>query len=116
MVYHLAEYRHALAHRIPVYIPPGNVRPNNIDAYNDLEVRMGLALNDLRSEEYERLSAEQSKLLVFQPLVGHSLSEMKTPYYFHPQLMVDFLTVEQLGEKMLLELRNMKYDIIDRCL
>jgi hypothetical protein len=28
------------AHRIPLYIPPGNVRPSDIDAYNDLTRRM----------------------------------------------------------------------------
>jgi hypothetical protein len=105
---YLADYRHALAHRIPVYLPPGNVRPKDVDAYNDLERRMTAALNGLRPAEYERLLAEQSKLLVFQPVVGHSLSEMKAPYYFHPQLLADFLTVEELGEKMLFELQRMK--------
>jgi hypothetical protein len=29
---------------------------------------------------------------------------MKAPYYFHPQLIADFLTVEELGDKMLAEL------------
>ena len=79
------------------------------DAYNDLEIRLGAAINSSQTEEYERLLAEQSKLLVFRPLVGHSLSEMEAPpYYFHPQLVVDFLTVEELGEKMLVELRGAK--------
>ena len=41
---------------------------------------------------------------MFQPIVGHSLTEMKSPYYFHPQLMSDFLTVEELGDKTLAEL------------
>jgi hypothetical protein len=102
---YLADYRHALAHRIPVYIPPGNVRPKDVDAYNDLQLQMNEALNRIRPYEYERLSAEQGKLLVFQPVVGHSLSEMKAPYYFHPQLIADFFTVEELGQKMLTELK-----------
>jgi hypothetical protein len=67
---------------------------------------MADALNSLRPQEYDRLSMEQSKLLVFQPLVSHSLDEMPTPFRFHPQILVDFLTVEELGTKMLDELRR----------
>ena len=104
---YLVDYRHAVAHRIPLYIPPGNVRPEDAAAYNELERRMA-ALNSFHPGEYERLSTEQSKLLVFQPIVGHSLTEMKSPYYFHPQLISDFLTVEELGDKILAELARPK--------
>jgi hypothetical protein len=34
---YLADYRHAVAHRIPLYIPPGNVRSKDVDAYNELQ-------------------------------------------------------------------------------
>jgi hypothetical protein len=105
---YLADYRHALAHRIPMYIPPGNVRPKDVETYNDLMTRMNEALDSRRLQEYGRLSAQQSKLLVFQPIIGHSLKEMEAPYFFHPQLLVDFLTVEELGEKMLVELRTFR--------
>jgi hypothetical protein len=105
---YLADFRHAVAHRIPLYIPPGGVRSKDVDAYNELEQRMAAALNRFRPDEYERLSAEQSKLLLFQPIVGHSFTEMKSPYYFHPQLISDFLTVEELGDKMLAELARPK--------
>ena len=44
------------------------------------------------------------KLFSFQPLMCHSFTEMGAPYAFHPQLIADFLTIEQLGEKMLAEL------------
>jgi hypothetical protein len=90
------------------YIPPGSVQSKDVDAYNELERRMAAALNSFRPDEYERLSAEQSKLLVFQPIVGHSFTEMKSPYYFHPQLISDFLTVAELGDKMLAELARPK--------
>lgn len=103
---YLADYRHALAHRIPLYIPPGNVRPSDIDAYNDLTRRMNEVIRDV--DEYERLLTDQNKLVVFRPVVGHSLSEMKAPYFFHAQLIADFLTVEELGEKMLAQLRGLK--------
>jgi hypothetical protein len=102
---YLTEYRDALAHRIPLYIPPGNVRPKDVDAYNDVTRRMSAALERFRPEEYNRLSAEQNKLLVFQPVIGHSLTEMEAPYWFHAQILVDFLTTEELGERMLAEMR-----------
>jgi hypothetical protein len=105
---YLADFRHAVAHRVPLYIPPGSVRSKEVEAYNELDRRMAEALNCFRPDEYERLSAEQSKLLVFQPIVGHSFTEMKSPYYFHPQLISDFLTVEELGDKMLAELTRPK--------
>ncbi len=33
---YVTEYRDALAHRIPLYIPPGAVLTRNADKYNDL--------------------------------------------------------------------------------
>jgi hypothetical protein len=103
---YLVDYRDALAHRIPVYIPPGGARPKDHDKAKELEERKTAALKALRPYEYERLNAEQMKLFVFQPLVCHSLTEMPAPFAFHPQLISDFLTIEQLGEKMLAELSH----------
>jgi hypothetical protein len=103
---YLIEYRDALAHRIPLYIPPGTVSPKRVDEYNDLSRRMSDALY-VRSDgfEYERLSAEQEKLLVFQPVITHSVSQTKAHYAFHAQMIADFLTVEELGYKLLAELK-----------
>lgn len=103
---YLVDYRDAFAHRIPLYIPPGGALPKDHDEVNDLENRKIAALNAFQAHEYDRLDAEQSKLFVFQPLICHSFAEMPAPFAFHPQLIADFLTVEQLGEKMLAELVN----------
>jgi hypothetical protein len=106
---YLIEYRDALAHRIPLYIPPGGVLTKNVDAYNDLSQRIADALyvqND--GFEYERLSAEQEKLLVFQPLITHSVKETTAHFAFHAQMLADFLTVEEMGHKMLGELAGLK--------
>jgi hypothetical protein len=72
---YITEYRDALAHRIPLYIPPGSVLPKDRDSYNDLAFRMNTVLSMLDVEEYDRLSAEQNKLLVFQPFITHSVRE-----------------------------------------
>jgi hypothetical protein len=56
----------------------------------ELEELKTAALNALQSVEYEHLDEEQSKLFIFQPLVGHALTEMPAPFAFHPQLICDF--------------------------
>jgi hypothetical protein len=103
---YLGEFRHALAHRIPVYIPPGMVLQRDVDDYNNLTREMSDALNQMRPYDYQRLSKEQAKLLVFQPLIAHSTVETKAPYVFHVQMIADFLTVEALAERMLTELQR----------
>ena len=82
------------------------VPQKNVDEYNAMTMQMSDALNQMRPDEYNRLSAEQSKLLVFQPLIAHSTIETRVPFVFHPQLIADFLTIEALGERMLQELRR----------
>jgi hypothetical protein len=103
---YIAEYRDSLGHRIPLYIPPGGVRPKDRAAYDDLEFRKTTVLGHLNVDEYERLAAEQNKLLVFQPLIMHSFKEATAPYAFHVQILADFATVEELGQKMLAELKR----------
>jgi hypothetical protein len=102
---YVIEYRDALAHRIPLYIPPGGVPTKAVDAYNDLARRMNDALY-VRGDgfEYEQLSAEQSLLLVFQPLITHSIRETTAHFAFHVQMLADFATVEEIAYKMLDEL------------
>lgn len=102
---YIIEYRDALAHRIPLYVPPGGVPVRHVDAYNTLERDIQEALF-VRGDgyEYDRLVAEQNKLLVFQPLIAHSITETTARFAFHVQMVVDFLTVDKMGNKMLDEL------------
>ena len=104
---YITEYRDALGHRIPLYIPPGGVLPKDRDAYNDLSFRIGSVLG-MNIEEYDRLTAEQNKLLVFQPFITHSVRETSARFAFHAQMLADFLTVEELGQKMLAELKRLR--------
>jgi hypothetical protein len=101
---YLVEYRDALAHRIPLYIPPGGVRPALMEDYNALSIQMTDALNSLDGEAYEDLAAQQNELLVFQPLMTHSVTKTTAHFAFHAQMIADFLTVEEVGEKMIAEL------------
>jgi len=98
---YLEDFRHALAHRIPLYIPPYVVSPNNQVAYRLAESRMAAATD---VTEYERLSADQKALAAFVPCVMHSYEESAKPILFHSQMLIDFLTVEELAKRMLKEL------------
>lgn len=97
-------FRHALAHRIPLYIPPYVVHPDNEAAYQSLEERMTSALNLRDVPEYDRLSAEQEGLGVFSPRMTHSFAEARGTIMFHSQLIADFNTIDELGRMMLQEL------------
>lgn len=98
---HIVDFRDALAHRIPLYIPPYCVPSANEAAYMALNARK-FATQDER--EYRRTKAEQLELVAFQPVIKHTLEDKKPPVVFHYQLLQDFATVEDIGRKMVVEL------------
>jgi hypothetical protein len=98
---YVTEYRDALAHRIPLYIPPGAVRESGEAAANELQAQMNAALVALKPFEYERLAAEQAKLFFFYPIMTHSLQKTAGIVYFHPQIIADFGVIEEIALKML---------------
>lgn len=100
---HIVDFRDALAHRIPLFVPPYCVPDANDDEYMALDARK-LATRD--ADEYERIKAEQLKLVVFQPVMKHTLQDKKPPVVFHFQLLQDFVTVEEIGQKLLVELNR----------
>lgn len=100
----IKNFRDALAHRIPLYIPPFIVTQDVVDEYNRLEHASGDALRARKFEEYDRLQAEQKKLGRFRPWMTHSRTENAHAIAFHPQLLADFNTVDEFGRKMLEEL------------
>jgi len=93
--------RHAVAHRIPLYIPPFGIRRENLDAYNDYEARKIEALNEKDYHKYEELDSEQEKLGEFNPLMIHSYAEGPYPAAFHPQVLADWNTVFEIAQKFL---------------
>jgi hypothetical protein len=100
----IKDFRDALAHRVPLYIPPFIVTPDLVDECNRLERASGDAMRRGKIEEYDRLQAEQKKLGRFRPWMTHSRTENAHPIAFHPQLLADFNTVDEFGRKMLEEL------------
>ncbi|MBB5048545.1 hypothetical protein HNR60_003312 [Rhodopseudomonas rhenobacensis] len=98
---HTTNLRHALAHRIPLYIPPYVIKKEDEAAYHAYQTNMAAAIHVHDFAEYDRLSAEQLQLGRFMPWVKHSFEENAHPVVFHPQMLADFNTVEELGRKML---------------
>ena len=92
---HIIDFRDALAHRIPLYIPPYIVSQHNDAEYQALEDQKRATKDP---EEYDRLTAEQFKLEAFHPVMKHTLHDNKSPVVFHFQLLQDFLTVEESAE------------------
>jgi hypothetical protein len=54
----------------------------------------------------KELRDKQDALVTFKPIITHSFEERAVPIFFHPQLLANFLTIEELGEKMLEELEH----------
>jgi hypothetical protein len=101
---HIRGIRDSLAHRIPLYIPPFVVHPDQLDKDERLEREMAAAVRALDFVEYHRLEDAQKTLGAFRPWMTRSLVEAPRPMLFHPQLIADFPTVQEIARKMLDEL------------
>lgn len=102
----LKNFRDALAHRIPIYIPPFTITPEDGDRYQALEAELQAALIMRRDiDEYERLQAELKALRHFTPIMRHSFRDASQAIIFHAQLLADFATIEELAGILLDELR-----------
>lgn len=42
----------------------------------------------------------------FRPLIQHSFEEKAVPFVFHAQMLADFNTIEEVGRKMIEELKR----------
>jgi len=107
---YLENYRHALAHRIPLYIPPKRMDDDAAKEWRRLEVESFEALKARNFDLYDELMGQQSQLGVFEPWMMHSYGPDKddgTPVRFHPQMICDLATVVEIGEKMLNELNTL---------
>lgn len=107
---YLENYRHALAHRIPLYIPPKRFDEAATEEYRRLEEVQKEALQAGDMNRFGELMAEQMALGVFEPLMIHSFGptdEDARPVLFHGQMVCDLATVVEIGEKMIAELETL---------
>jgi hypothetical protein len=102
---YLEDYRHALAHRIPLYVAPYTLSPVKLDEHNELERRKSEAHSQRDYDLWLTLDAEQEELGTFTPFMMHSFLEAATPLAFHFQVLADWNTVVEMADKFLQELR-----------
>ncbi|MFT2212357.1 hypothetical protein ACLJYM_10760 [Rhizobium giardinii] len=104
---YLENYRHAVAHRIPIYIPPKTLNKEQIAESERLEIEGAEALKAGDTDKYWLLFGEQRKLGEFKPYMMHSFGERAKPVAIHGQMVCDMATVVEIGELMLKELDNL---------
>lgn len=113
---HLNEFRHSLAHRIPLYVPPSSIQPKDACLYKELRAdhqrlldeytkwvfnRQRSHENSFRNneiiDEYQQKLAEikqkQSSLEFFCPVATHSYAEGGRLIGFHGQVVANWNTI-----------------------
>jgi len=100
----LKDYRDALAHRIPLYIPPFTLDPADADSYQALEQQATAALKAHDFDGYAGLKEAKAALTQFRPIMAHSVYALGRTMLFHPQLLADFATIEEMTGVLLDEL------------
>lgn len=103
---HVENFRHSLAHRIPLYVPPRSYNNEESKIAKELKALSMVALRNAQFEESTRLEHEIETLGKFEPLITHSFSENSAPVAFHPQIIVDWNTVIEISEHFLAELNK----------
>ena len=99
----LENFRHALAHRIPLYIPPGFLTKDQMNKYNDIQAQINEAVRQRDYETADKLEDEQVGLLSFHPIATHSLGENSSIVNFHAQMLSDIGTVQEIASRLLPE-------------
>lgn len=100
---YLKNYRDALAHRIPLYIPPANFTPEESERYSQLGAAKLDSLRGGDLNRFEEICVEQDALGVASLMFLHSFTEggELKPLLLHPQILSDSKTVVEFGTKFL---------------
>lgn len=96
-----SDYRHAIAHRIPPYVLPYRLSPEDVAKDSLLDEEIWAAIKDRDEALLAKLRRRQRKMRVFVPLIQHSWGEGATPVQFHAQLIADSRTIVDLASDLL---------------
>lgn len=88
-------FRHSLAHRIPLYVPPCGV--TNTDRYAEIENERWDALLAKDFEKVDELNSEEKSLQHILPFYTHSFEENSPQIIIHSQMIADFRTIIELS-------------------
>lgn len=103
---YLEDYRHALAHRVPLYIPPKMFNDADTAEFRRLEAEM--LAEGWSWERWHEVQNGQRQLGVFEPVMMHSYGEGARPVRFHAQMISDFATVIEIAEHVINDLQGLQ--------
>lgn len=95
---YLKNYRDALSHRIPLYVPPKALNPEQAAQVEQIENKIADCYKSLDLDTIDKLRKEQESIGDVCLLISHAFSESK-PVVLHAQLIADFNTIEEIVEK-----------------
>ncbi len=108
---YLGNFRHTLAHRIPLYIPPYTISPDKEAAYQRLEAAMWQALKENDFAEHERFKCKQKDMAKFIPMMAHSLEKSRA-VRFHANCYAIFSPLKRSQKKCL---RSLISNLVQVC-
>lgn len=91
-------YRDALAHRIPLYVPPSTMTPTDVQRCRELDTQIREAMKTRDFERMETLMEEQNTVgsICAAFLHSYSDSDASPPIYLHTQVIIDAMTVMEI--------------------
>lgn len=89
-------YRDALAHRIPLYVPPSALNTEEKEEYMALEKKLWDCSSLEAILKHNEILTKQSQLGRACPFFAHSTNEGSKPLFLHAQVIADFLTIEEV--------------------
>jgi hypothetical protein len=95
---YLKNYRDALSHRIPLYVPPQTLNVEQKELWEKIEKKIANSFKSRDFDAVDKLRSEQNNIGSICPVFVHALSENK-PLFLHVQLISDFMTIEEIIEK-----------------
>ncbi len=95
---YLKNYRDALSHRIPLYVPPKTLTPEQASQVEQIEKKIADCWDPLDLDMIEKLRREQHSIGDICFLIKHAFSEGKS-IVLHAQLIADFNTIEEIVKK-----------------
>ena len=100
---YLDDFRHALEHRVPLYIPRDSVPEEKLRQYGEIGERIKEAERRKDHAAADRLTDERDALISFFPITAQAFGENADKVVFHFQMASDFNTVEEIARRLLLE-------------
>jgi hypothetical protein len=95
---YVKNYRDALAHRIPLYVPPLILTDTEATRWKELDGRIWECIQNREFEALENLKIEKEALGIVCDMFTHSMSESESKMlYIHSQVLADGATIVELG-------------------